>query len=139
MVMTTKRTKKEKYTCECGGGVTKGYEFQHTKGNKHQGWLSPVLAPLDAPVISLNGALDPDLQAIVDSADRPILRAKMTRAAFGARNWPNPSHPGTVVDFLKEHGIPFLNTADGASATDQKLIQANWEKEVIYGRLNDQA
>jgi hypothetical protein len=55
--------------------------------------------------------LDPDLQAIVTATkDSPELRAKMARAAFAARDWPNEKHPGTVRDFLTANGIPTLDT-----------------------------
>lgn len=55
--------------------------------------------------------LDLDLQAVVTATkDSPELRAKMARAAFAARGWPNEKHPGTVRDFLTENGIPTLDT-----------------------------
>ena len=52
---------------------------------------------------------DADLGYIVDADSlTPTARAKLTRTAFAARGWPNERHPGTVRDFLVEHGIPII-------------------------------
>ena len=54
-----------------------------------------------------NGVLGADLQAAIDLVDEtPQSRAKIVRAAFGARGWPNKEYPGTVLDFLNDHNIP---------------------------------
>ena len=61
--------------------------------------------------VSTNGIghLDPDLQAIVEEKKAsPQQRAKMARFAFSYRGWPNEEHPGTVRDFLVEHGVPII-------------------------------
>ena len=64
-------------------------------------------------------ALDADLQAIVDATRQsPQVRAKMARYAFSARGWPNEEHPGTVRDFLAEHGVPII--AENSISTRQE-------------------
>ena len=56
-------------------------------------------------------ALDNDLKAVVDATrETPQMRAKMTRAAFSARNWPDEEHPGTVRDFLEKFNIPVIDS-----------------------------
>jgi len=73
--------------------------------------------------------LPADLQAAVDEVrSTPQMRAKMVRAAFAARGWPNASHPGTVRDFLIEHKIPIIDVPRGfdsgeAAAWTQKRLQ----------------
>ena len=55
--------------------------------------------------------LSPDLKATVLGFDLSHKeRARIVRAAFAARGWPNDSHPGKVLDFLKEWDIPFTLT-----------------------------
>ena len=52
--------------------------------------------------------LDADLQAPIDAVGATMQeRAKMVRKAFSKRDWPNAEHPGTVLDFLVEHDIPY--------------------------------
>lgn len=52
--------------------------------------------------------LDLDLQAPIDAVGATMQeRAKMVRRAFSKRDWPNAEHPGTVLDFLVEHDIPY--------------------------------
>ena len=69
--------------------------------------------------VSNSHLLDSDLQAIVDEKRQsPQVRAKMARYAFGARGWPNEEHPGTVRDFLEEHGVPII--AENSISTRQE-------------------
>ena len=52
--------------------------------------------------------LPEDLAEIVRNiSETPQVRAKMLRHAFAAphRRWPNPTHRGTVEDFIKEYKI----------------------------------
>ena len=59
-----------------------------------------------------DGVLGADLQAANDLVDEtPQNRAKIVRAAFGARGWPNEEHPGTVREFLEKHNIPITTPA----------------------------
>ena len=63
-----------------------------------------------------------DLQAAIDDDKAtPHMRAKMVRAAFAARNWPNQEHPGTVRDFLEEHSIPIIDVPRGLSGSDSTV------------------
>ena len=55
--------------------------------------------------VSPDPALDADLQSILDLED-PTSAAKQCRLVFASRGWPNAEHPGSVRDFLLEHGVP---------------------------------
>jgi hypothetical protein len=85
-------------------------------GSRRRPTSAPVIPPVPEEVLAavqhvqeemMVPMLDADLQAIVDSStETPQMRAKMTRYAFAARGWPNADHPGSVRDFLVEHGVP---------------------------------
>tara|TARA_R100001086_G_scaffold38887_1_gene17215 strand:+ start:351 stop:737 length:387 start_codon:yes stop_codon:yes gene_type:complete len=128
MVTTETKPKKEKYTCDCGQKVTEGYKTNHEKGPKHQEWA--LTQPEKAPIHS---ALDHDLRSIINCDDSPALKAKSLRAAFAARDWPNPDHPGTIEDFLVEHNIPFYSFNKGPNMAEMKQNVIRWEKEQRYG------
>ena len=72
--------------------------------------------------------------------ETPMGLARMTRAVFADRKWPNEDHPGTVAAWLTSHGIPILTmpaslTADEARIwRDRELTQLEkdgWRKGVL--------
>jgi len=83
--------------------------------------------------------LDRDLQTIIDCKESPAMKAKMVRAAFAARDWPNPEHPGTPRDFMDEHSIPYYSFPKGDNLAERRQRVIAWEKEQKYGRLDNQA
>jgi len=135
-MVTTEKPKKEKYTCACGIRITRGYNVIHEKGPKHQDWINRQAEMPKSPTIAVpaENLLSPDLQTIIDCDEGPVMKAKMTRAAFAARDWPNPDHPGTVQDFLKEHLIPYYDFPKGGNMAERKQNVTAWEKEMRYGK-----
>jgi hypothetical protein len=60
---------------------------------------------------AINGTWSEELPAdLLSAVEAPALtpqqRAKIVRVGFAARGWPDTEHPGTVRDFLEEHGVP---------------------------------
>ena len=121
---------KNDLTCRCGEMHPVVVELrQRIEDMEHQEFPSIVIDPVTTAIEvekaewnAPNGngyVLDADLQAIVDEKRQsPQVRAKMARYAFGARGWPNEEHPGTVRDFLEEHGVPII--AENSISTRQE-------------------
>ncbi len=142
-------------TCECGReGLNNGTLKMHQRGKKCQEARGISLLVGDsmedsAPYIPGEGGsclvkelyvkidpgLDADLQSILDDIDGdPRLRAKATRFAFSARNWPNNQHPGNVRDFLKEHKIPIIDTPRHTAAFEVSQYMQKRVEEIRDGQ-----
>ena len=136
-------------TCECGReGLNNGTLKMHQKGKKCQEarGISPLTTDSGAGGVELitkmkdldvkiDPGLDADLQSILDDIDGdPRLRAKATRFAFSARNWPNNQHPGNVRDFLKEHKIPIIDTPRHTAAFEVSQYMQKRVEEIRDGQ-----
>lgn len=111
--------------CECGKVIERAYMWdKHVTSKRHadameaKGFVKNDEGEFEA--------LPDDLQAIVDMKDRdPRFIGKMLRYAFAQRGWPNKQHPGTVLDFMKEHNLPMFNLGRGhwsASEGDSNIV-----------------
>ena len=122
--------------CEvCGAGPFMSIaEIQtHLQGDSHVSMRADQARVLreqkEATQESLAGELLDDLKApVVAIGATPQDRAKMVRAAFGARGWPNSEHPGTVREFLMKYGIPI---APGESRPMISDVNAETERERV--------
>ncbi len=129
-------------TCECGReGLNNGTLKMHQKGKKCQEarGLSPLTATPEVSIemkdLDVKTNPDMDLQSILDDIDGdPRLRAKATRFAFSARNWPNNQHPGTVRDFLKENKIPIIDTPRHTAAFEVSQYMQKRVEEIRDGQ-----
>ena len=83
-------------------------------------------------VISDDRVYPADLQAAIDGYDLdPRNRAKMVRAAFAVRDWPDESHPGSVRDFMEENGIPFFHLPPHVTWADGKNYSNAASREIM--------
>ena len=102
--------------CGCGMEVAPQGMAGHLTGRKHKEALA---AKLGGTTTSSSGAgtdVSVDTRMDIDLANaikRPKqtgrdlqLIAKNVRMVFADRRWPSEEHPGTVLDFLREQGIP---------------------------------
>ena len=129
--------------CGCGRkGLNASQMTMHNRSKQHQGWSTEPM-PVAGPV----AVLDPQYKEILDIAstgESPFHIAKLVRALFKARGWPNDERPGTVRDWLTEHNIPIIDVPRHQDADEQRKYVASeldrihregWGRtwEVIYG------
>jgi hypothetical protein len=139
MVVATKsRGKpKQKFPCGCGALIARAGQSMHETSNVHQAWLD---SRHNEVVTEILEELDEEQENILNRARAyadPRDIAKMVRALFARREWPNEDHPGTVSDWMVEHSIPQINllphmTPDDARIHIQREIErfkaAGWGK-----------
>ena len=132
--------------CECGRkGLNASQMVMHNRSKQHQAWTEGTpIESLAAPAVAV---LDPKYKEILDIAstgESPFHIAKLVRALFKARGWPNDERPGTVRDWLTEHNIPIIDVPRHQDADEQRQFVASeldrinkegWGRtwEVIYG------
>ena len=132
--------------CECGRkGLNASQMVMHNRSKQHQAWTEGTpIESLAAPAVAV---LDPKYKEILDIAsagESPFHIAKLVRALFKVRGWPNDEHPGTVRDWLTEHNIPIIDVPRHQDADEQRQFVASeldrihkegWGRtwEVIYG------
>ena len=129
--------------CGCGRkGLNASQMVMHNRSKQHQAWSTEPM-PVAGPV----AVLDPQYKEILDIAstgESPFHIAKLVRALFKARGWPNDERPGTVRDWLTEHNIPIIDVPRHQDADEQRKYVASeldrinkegWGRtwEVIYG------
>ena len=132
--------------CECGRkGLNASQMTMHNRSKQHQAWAEG--APMESLAAPAVAVLDPKYKEILDIAsagESPFHIAKLVRALFKVRGWPNDEHPGTVRDWLTEHNIPIIDVPRHQDADEQRQFVASeldrinkegWGRtwEVIYG------
>lgn len=105
--------------CECGKVVQREHMWvKHVESKSHA-----VNMEQKGFVMDESGEytkLPSDLQTIINFKEyniNPRNLGRMVRVAFAVRGWPNKEHPGTVVDFMKEHRLPTFDIGRGAGWT----------------------
>ena len=110
--------------CECGRELKSQQSVpMHRTGKQHKEWEDSQVHDGD----SVSAPMDETLVAAISSAKRgldPRDVAKMVRSVFNRMDWPDDSHPGTVVDFLEDHNIPILNVPRGLDPDDARRYTA---------------
>ena len=130
----------ERVNCECGReNIHPSGIRGHRVSNAHlllesmqAGAVTERTSVSPAPTASPAPAnpIDPDEQAILDAYhDGPVMQAKMTRALFSARRWPNKERPGTVRDWLGGHHIPVIDTPKGFTDGEMRAYVRDRQRE----------
>jgi len=111
--------------CECGREFKNSLALVGHKTSKaHKEWEATQIHEGE----TVSQPMDETLVAAISSAKRgadPRDVAKMVRSVFNRMDWPDDSHPGTVVDFLQDHNIPILNVPRGLDPDDARKYVAS--------------
>ena len=111
--------------CECGREFKNSLALVGHKTSKaHKEWEATQAHEGE----TVSQPMDETLVAAISSAKRgadPRDVAKMVRSVFNRMDWPDDSHPGTVVDFLQDHNIPILNVPRGLDPDDARKYTAS--------------
>ena len=111
--------------CECGREFKNSLALVGHKTSKaHKEWEANQAHEGE----TASQPMDETLLAAISSAKRgldPRDVAKMVRSVFNRMDWPDDSHPGTVVDFLEDHNIPILNVPRGLDPDDARKYTAS--------------
>ena len=111
--------------CECGREFKNSLALVGHKTSKaHKEWEATQIHEGE----TVSQPMDETLVAAISSAKRgldPRDVAKMVRSVFNRMDWPDDSHPGTVVDFLQDHNIPILNVPRGLDPDDARKYTAS--------------
>ena len=111
--------------CECGREFKNSLALVGHKTSKaHKEWEANQAHEGE----TASQPMDETLVAAISSAKRgadPRDVAKMVRSVFNRMDWPDDSHPGTVVDFLQDHNIPILNVPRGLDPDDARKYTAS--------------
>ena len=110
--------------CECGREFKNSLALVGHKTSKaHKEWEATQAHEGE----TVSQPMDETLVAAISSAKRgsgPRDVAKMVRSVFNRMDWPDDSHPGTVVDFLEDNNIPILNVPRGLDPDDARSYTA---------------
>ena len=126
--------------CPCGKtDLSSAQMTMHNRSKAHQEWEASQGGE-GVVVEAVAEDEDRELEGILTAARKgEDVRhiAKMTRAIFAARDWPNEDHPGSIQDWLESHNIPTINVPSHSDPDEQRkyiseeterLRQAGWGK-----------
>lgn len=128
MVVATR----EKVECGCGSMIGARGQMMHETSKKHQDWANlDVKVDTEASEEPLFVAepIDSELEEImglVKNGSSPFHVAKAVRSIFNRRDWPNAGHPGNMVDWLNEHGVPVRTMPRHVDPDEANRYQADW-------------
>jgi len=111
-----KRSPQPKVECGCGAMIAPKGQQMHETSNFHKAWAGEN----EVPAVEV---LDEEQINILDMArtgEDPRSVARMVRALFSRRRWPNEEHPGEVRNWLEQHNIPQINLPRHSSPDDAR-------------------